>query len=116
MKNVFLTSFLFLLFFQVSNVINAQTTQASFVGTWKMNPSNPSHSLSKIKIVDNGSSVTVTLKNAPFKKFTGKFDSVERKLYITINNITYFFVHVPANDSLMGYELLSGNMFANYIK
>ena len=116
MKNVLLISFLSLLVFQVPNAFKAQTTQASFIGSWKMSPSNPSHSLSKIKIVDNGSSVTATLKNAPFKKFAGKFDPVERKLHITINNIPYFFVHVPANNTLMGYELQTGTMFSNYIK
>ncbi len=81
-----------------------------------MNPSNPSHSLSKIKIVDNGSSVTVTLKKSLFKKYQGKYDPVERKLHVTINNIAYFFVYVPANDSLMGYELQTGTMFSNYTK
>jgi hypothetical protein len=116
MKNILLSFGLIFIFFNVSNFNIAQTTQSSFVGTWKMNPSNPSHSLSKIKIVDNGSSVTATLKNAPFKKFTGKYDPVERKLHITINNIPYFFVHVPANNSLRGYELQSATMFANYIK
>ena len=54
MKNILLSFGLIFIFFNDSNFNIAQTTQSSFVGTWKMNPSNPSHSLSKIKIVDNG--------------------------------------------------------------
>ncbi len=114
MKNsILLLSFFFL---SLSYGLNAQTTQASFAGVWKMNPSNPSHKLSRLTIVDNGPSMTITLKKSPLKKYAAKYDPSERKLHVTMDNVNYFFVYVPANNSLMGYMTDTNTKFADFIK
>lgn len=114
MKNSIL--FLSFCFLCLTYSLDAQTTQASFAGVWKMNPNNPSHKLSKITIVDNGASMTITLKKSPLKKYAAKYEPIERKLHVTIDNVAYFFVFVPANNSLMGYMTDTNTKFADYIK
>ncbi len=114
MKNTFLLLAFFLI--SISFGINAQTTQTSFVCVWKMNPSNPSHKLAKLTIVDNGPAMGITLKKSPFKKYAAKYDPSERKLHVSIDNEAYFFVYVPANNSLMGYITNTNTKFADYIK
>ncbi|MFM8243646.1 MAG: hypothetical protein ACKN86_12640, partial [Crocinitomicaceae bacterium] len=70
MKNsILLFSFFFI---SLSFGLNAQTTQASFAGVWKMNPSNPSHNLSKMNIFDNGSSMSITIKKLNLKNIPAK--------------------------------------------
>ncbi len=116
MKNNLFTFSLSLFLFFISQSIFSQTTQASFVGVWKMNPSNSSHKLSKLTIVDNGSSMTISLKKTPLNKISAKYEPTERKLHFNYEGIDYFLVFVPANGSLMGYTSSNGTKFADYIK
>jgi hypothetical protein len=116
MKNKFLlVGITFILLFFSEGVI-AQTTQSSFVGTWKMNPNNSAHKLSKLTIVDNGSSMTISLKKTPLKKIPAKYEPTERKLHFNYEGTDYFLVYVPANGSLMGYTMANGTKYADYIK
>lgn len=116
MKNNLISILITLLLFIVSNQFFAQTTQASFVGTWKMNPSNSTHKLSKLTIVDNGSSMSISLKKTPLKKIAAKFEPTERKLHFNYDGTDYFLVFVPANGSLMGYTTSNASKYADYIK
>ena len=62
MKNGLFAFGLMMMFVFFSESISAQTTQASFAGSWKMKPLSSSHNLSKLNIFDNGTSVTITIK------------------------------------------------------
>ena len=114
MKNVILL-FSFLLL-TLSFGLKAQTTQASFAGVWKMNPTNFSHKLSKLRIIDNGATMTIKLKKSPVNNYAAKYDPSDRKLHVTIDNVAYFFVYVPANNSIMGYVTNTNTKFSDYIK
>jgi hypothetical protein len=116
MKNGFFTLMLFVAFMFFANAFSAQTTQASFAGSWKMKPLNSSHNLSKMNIFDNGSSMSITIKKLNLKNIPAKYDPQERKLHFTVSGIDYFLVHVPANGSLMGYTTGTGVKYGDYVK
>ena len=107
---------LMMLFVFFSQSISAQTTQASFAGSWKMKPLNSSHNLSKLNIFDNGTSVTITIKKLNLKNIPAKYDPQERKLHFNVGGTDYFLVHVPADGSLMGYVTGTGTKYSDYTK
>ncbi|MFM7668709.1 MAG: hypothetical protein ACKO7D_11050 [Bacteroidota bacterium] len=116
MKNGFFTLMLFVAFMFFANAFSAQTTQASFAGSWKMKPLNSSHNLSKINIVDNGTYVNISIKKLKLKNIPGKYDPQERKLHFNVSGTDYYLVYVPADGSLMGYVTSGGSKFGDYIK
>jgi hypothetical protein len=116
MKNGIFTFALMLLFTFFLNAYSAQTTQASFAGSWRMKPLNSSHNLSKLNIIDNGTSVAITIKKLNLKNIPAKYDPQERKLHFTVNGTDYFLVYVPANGSLMGYTSGTGVKYGDYVK
>jgi hypothetical protein len=116
MKNGLFGFGLMILFVFFSMSFKAQTTQASFAGSWKMKPMNASHNLSKLNIFDNGTSVTISIKKLNLKNIPGKYDPQERKLHFTVSGTDYYLVYVPANGQLMGYTTGTGVKYADYIK
>jgi hypothetical protein len=116
MKNRFFTFGLMILFVALAQSFRAQTTQASFAGSWKMKPANPSHNLSKLNIIDNGSSITISIKKLNLKNIPAKYDPQERKLHFNISGTDYYLVYVPADGSLMGYITSGASKYADYIK
>lgn len=116
MKNRFFTFGLMILFVVLAQSYSAQTTQASFAGSWKMKPLNSSHNLSKLNIIDNGTSITITVKKLNLKNIPAKYDPQERKLHFTVSGTDYFLVYVPANGSLMGYTTGTGAKYGDYVK
>jgi len=116
MKNRFFTLGLMILFVTLAQNFSAQTTQASFAGSWKMKPANPGHDLSRLNIFDNGSSMAITIKKLNLKNIPAKYDPQERKLHFTVSGIDYFLVYVPANGSLMGYTTGTGVKYGDYVK
>lgn len=116
MKNRFFTFGLMISFFVLSQGLRAQTTQASFAGVWRMKPFNVSHNLSKLNIIDNGTSITIGIKKLNLKNIPAKYDPQERKLHFTVSGTDYFLVYVPANGSLMGYNSGTGAKYGDYVK
>jgi hypothetical protein len=116
MKNGLFSFGLMILFVFFSKSFNAQTTQASFVGSWKMKPMNASNNLSKLNIFDNGTSVTISIKKLNLKNIPAKYDPQERKLHFTVSGTDYYLVYVPANGQLMGYTTGTGVKYADYVK
>jgi len=116
MINRFFTFGLMFLFITIAQSLSAQTTQASFVGSWKMNPVNTSHNLSRLNIFDNGSSMTITIKKLKLKNIPTKYDPQERKLHFNVSGTDYYLVYVPADGSLMGYITSGGSKYGDYIK
>jgi hypothetical protein len=116
MKNGLFGFGLMILFVFFSMSFKAQTTQASFAGSWKMKPMNASHNLSKLNIFDNGTSVTISIKKLNLKNIPAKYDPQERKLHFTVSGTDYYLVYVPANGQLMGYTTGTGVKYADYVK
>jgi hypothetical protein len=116
MKHGLFTFGLMILFVFLSQSFSAQTTQASFAGSWKMKPANPSHNLSKLNIIDNGTSVSISIKKLNLKNIPGKYDPQERKLHFNVSGTDYYLVFVPANGSIMGYTSGTGVKYGDYVK
>jgi ribosomal protein S8E len=116
MKNGIFTLTLMVAFMFFTNVYSAQTTQASFAGSWRMKPLNSSHNLSKLNIIDNGTIVTINIKKLNLKNIPAKYDPQERKLHFNVSGTDYYLVYVPANGQLMGYTTGTGVKFGDYVK
>ena len=103
----------FLLF---SNLAFSQMSQSDYIGTWNMTPWVSSHTLSRMVIKDNGSSLLISLKKEPFKTYHAKYDAVERKLRANVNGVHYYFIFQPASGKLFGFTENNNVKFADYQK
>ena len=120
MKNIMkFRLYTFCLVFLLVSGLRAQSL-SNYAGNWKMTPMVPSHTFSKLTIIDNDNYLTINLKKSKIKKTittsSARVNPSTNRVETFFNSKGYYFVMGSNNTTLTMYEIDTNTKVGDYIK